>query len=131
MKLVTMIVLFPLLLTAATREECAQRLKKFAPLEKAYDAVIQSGVASPASEKVIKDFRRVGGGIYADCKNKMNTTPWYMLGRKVQSRDVDLAKFHIQSVAELKRYAISHPPVITKVVCGTVSPGGGRVLEKP
>ena len=123
MKALIWIVLTPLLLIAATREECAKRLERFAPLEKAYDAVIASGIASPVSEKVIKDFRREGGGIYADCKNKMSTTPWYMLGKKVQSRDVDIAKFHIQSVVELRTYAINNPQVITQVVCGTVTPG--------
>jgi len=121
MKLFFLII--PILLSAATREECAQRLKRFAALEKAYDAVVASGIASPVSEKVIRDFRREGGGIYADCKDKMSTTPWYMLGKKVQSHDVDPKKFHMESILELRNDAISHPPVITQVVCGTVTPG--------
>ena len=123
--------IIPLMLSAATREECAKRLEQFAPLEKAYDAVVASGIASPVSERIIRDFRREGERIYNDCKNKMSTTPWYMLGKKVQSYDVDIAKFHMESFAEVRQYAISNPPVITKVVCGTVTPGTGPVRKTP
>ena len=113
----------PLLLSAATREECVERLKRFAPLEKAYDAVVAAGIASPISEKVIRDFRTEGSGIYTDCKDKMSTTPWYMLGKKVQADDVKVEQFHMESAMELRSYAISHPPVIVNTVCGTVTPG--------
>ena len=129
MKLFFLII--PLLLSAVTREECAQWLEQFAPLEKAYDAVVASGIASPVSERIIRDFRRDGERIYNDCKNKMSTTPWYMLGKKVKSYDVDIAKFHMESFAEVRQYAISNPPVITKVVCGTVTPGTGPVRKTP
>jgi len=122
-----LLLIVPLLLSAATREECAKRLEAFAPLEKAYDAVVASGVASPVSERVIREFRREGESIYTDCENKMSTTPWYMLGKKVRSYDVDIAKFHIESFAEVRQYAISNPPVIMKVVCGTVKPGTGHL----
>jgi len=113
----------PLMLSAATRQECTQMLKPFSALEKAYDAVVQAGIAAPASEKVIGDFRREGGRIYAACKDKMSTTRWYMLGKKVNDGRVAAAAFHMPDVAELKRYAISHPPVVTEVRCGTVRQG--------
>jgi len=113
----------PLALFAATREECAQMLEEFAPLEKAYDAVVQSQVSSPVSEKIIKEFRRKGGVIYAECKDKMSTTPWYMLGKKIDPKEVDIAKFHLPSAAELTQYALSHPPVIIKNLCGTIQQG--------
>jgi len=116
------LLLVPLALLAATREECAQMVKDFAPLEAAYDAVVQSQVASPVSEKVIADFRRQGSVIYTECKDKMSTTPWYMLGKKVDPNSVNAGAFHISSVAELTQYAINNPPVVTKYICGTVSP---------
>ncbi len=114
----------PVLVIAATREECTQMLKRFAPLEKAYDAVVQSKVASPVSEQVIAAFRRDGEIIYTECKDKMSTTPWYMLGKKIRADAVNIANFHMQSVKELRQYAITHPPVITNYVCGSVIPGG-------
>lgn len=122
MKLFSLL-LFPMLLLAATRHECAQMLERFAPLEKAYDAVVESKVASPVSEQVIRDFRHEGASIYGECKDKMSTTRWYMLGKKIKPYGVNLAKFHMQSVAELKSYAINNPPVITEVRCGTIQQG--------
>jgi len=121
MKFLAVAIFLPLMLAAATREECAQMVKDFAPLEAAYDAVVQSQVASPVSEKVIADFRRQGGLIYTECKDKMSTTPWYMLGKKIEANAADTAKFHMESVAQLTSYATNNPPVITKYICGTVS----------
>jgi len=118
------LLLVPLALLAATREECAQMVKDFTPLEAAYDAVVQSQVASPISEKVIADFRRQGNIIYTECKDKMSTTPWYMLGKKIEANAVDTRQFHMESVTELTTYAINNPPVITNYVCGTVSTPG-------
>jgi hypothetical protein len=53
----------------------------------------------------------------------MSTTRWYMLGKKIKPYGADLAKFHMESIAELKRYAINNPPVITEVRCGTIKQG--------
>ena len=117
------LIIVPMISLAATREECAQRLERFAALEKAYDAVVESKVASPVSEKVIRDFRREGGAIHAACKDKMSTTRWYMLGKKIEPYDVDIAKFHMENAAELRQYAVSNPPVVTEVRCGRILPG--------
>lgn len=117
------LIIVPMLSLAATREECAQMLERFAPLERSYDAVVESEVASPVSERIIREFRHEGARIYGECKDKMSTTRWYMLGKKIKPHGVDLAKFHMQSVAELKSYAINNPPVITEVRCGTIRQG--------
>jgi hypothetical protein len=117
------LILVPVLLFGATREQCAQMVKDFEPLEKSYDAVVASGVASPVCEKIIRDFRREGGTIYTECKDKMDTTPWYMLGKKIKPYGVDIEKFHLDSPADLTRYALSHPPVVTEYRCGTVTQG--------
>lgn len=122
MKLV--MILIPLLLFAATREECAKKLAAFEPLEKSYDAVVEAGMASPVSEKIIRDFRKEGGDIYRECKDRMSTTRWYMLGRKIDPGKVNIAKFHLPSLTELKQYAINHPPVVIDYRCGTVIQGG-------
>lgn len=114
------LLLVPMVLLAGSREECARMLEHFASLEKAYDAVVQAGVAAPASETVIRRFRSEGENIYAVCQNKMSTTRWYMLGKKVRSDKVAQGDFHMQTPAELERYAISHPPVITEVRCGRI-----------
>jgi hypothetical protein len=122
MKLFSLLIV-PMIVFAATRQECAQMLERFAPLERSYDAVVESGVAAPVSEQVIKEFRHEGARIYGECKDKMSTTRWYMLGKKIKPYGVDLAKYHMPSVAELKRYAINNPPVITEVRCGTIKQG--------
>ncbi|WP_345972475.1 hypothetical protein [Sulfurimonas diazotrophicus] len=121
MKLFFLIV--PMLLIAATRQECARMVEAFAPIEKAYDAVIEAEIPSPASEKVIRQFRSEGGKIYKVCKDRMSTTQWYMLGKKIDSEQADIASYHLENVAELKRYAITHPPVVTEVRCGTIQQG--------
>jgi hypothetical protein len=117
------LLIVPMIVFAATWQECTQMLERFEPLEKAYDAVLESSIAAPVSEKVIRDFRREGARIYSECKDKMSTTRWYMLGKKIKPYGVDLAKYHMPSVAELKRYAINNPPVITEVRCGTIKQG--------
>ncbi|UFS62278.1 hypothetical protein LOH54_11580 [Sulfurimonas sp. HSL-3221] len=121
MKLFFLIV--PMLLFAATRQECARMVEAFAPVGKAYDAVIEAEIPSPASEKVIRQFRSEGGKIYKRCKDRMSTTLWYMLGKKISSDKTDIASFHLENVAELTRYAITHPPVVTEVRCGTIQQG--------
>jgi len=98
-------------------------VEAFVPLEKAYAAVVQAGVASPVSEMVIRRFRSEGGKIYEVCKDRMSTTKWYMLGKKIAPEKVDIASFHLPDVAELKRYAVTHPPVVTEVRCGTIRQG--------
>ena len=113
----------PVLLFAATRQECTRMLEAFAPVEKAYDAVVEAEVPSPTSEKVIRQFRNEGGKIYKACKDRMSTTAWYMLGKKIAPEKADIAAFHMESAAELTRYAITHPPVVTEVRCGTIQQG--------
>ncbi len=119
-----LLLLIPLLLSAAGRQECTEMLEAFAPLEQAYDAVVESGIASPVAEDVIRDFREEGGKIYRECKDKMSTTRWYMLGKKIAPGKVKIAEFHLPSPEELKQYAISHPPVVIDYRCGTVVQGG-------
>ena len=118
------LLLIPMLLFAATREECAKKLAVFESLEKAYDAVVEAGIASPVSEEIIRDFRKEGGDIYRECQDRMSTTRWYMLGKKIDPGKVNIAKFHVPSLAELKEYAITHPPVVIDYRCGTVIQGG-------
>lgn len=115
--------LLPPLLFALSREECAHRLEKFTPLEKAYDAVLQSKIAAPYSEETIRRFRKEAGQIYTLCKDRMSTTRWYMLGKKAKDDKVDLRQFHLESANDLKNYAISHPPVIVKYLCGSIRQG--------
>lgn len=98
-------------------------VEEFSSVEAAYDAVVQSGVAAPASEAAIRRFRKEGGHIYEVCKDKMPTTAWYMLGKKVRSDKVNIAMFHLESPEEIRRYAIAHPPVRTVVHCGSVRQG--------
>jgi len=114
------LLLLPILLFAATKEECTKMLERFEPLEKAYDALTEAKVASPVAEQVIRDFREEGNRIYTACRDKMSTTRWYMLGKKVAPQKVDIAKYHLPSLAELEQYAVSHPPVVTEYRCGTV-----------
>lgn len=115
--------LLPLMLLAESREACTRMVEEFASVEAAYDAVVQSGVAAPASEAAIRRFKKEGAHIYEVCKDKMSTTAWYMLGKKVRSEKVKSGTFHLESPEELRRYAITHPPVRTVVHCGSVRQG--------
>ena len=114
----------PWLLFSATREACTERYERFRSLEAAYDAVVEAKIASPVAVEVIEAFRKEGGEIYRACRDRLSTSTWYMLGKKVEDRKVDIAKFRLQSLEDLKRYALTHPPVVTKVLCGTVTQGG-------
>lgn len=115
--------LIPMILFAASREECSRMVEAFAPLEQAYDAVVQAKVPAPASVEVIRRFREEGEHIYTVCKDRMSTTQWYMLGKKIKPYNVDIAAFELESPGDLTRYAISHPPVKTIVRCGTIRQG--------
>ncbi len=118
-----LLLLFPLFLSAMTREACQKRYESFKALEKAYDAVVQSKIAAPVSVEVIEKFRKEGREIYAECRDKISTSTWYMLGKKTEDAKVDSRKFRLQSLAELKQFALSHPPVVTRVLCGSVQQG--------
>lgn len=122
MKLLLLMVL-PLLLLGATREECSRMVEAFAALEQSYDAVLQAEIPSLESIRVITAFRKEGAKIYEGCKDKMSTTKWYMLGKKVKERNVNIAKFWLESVGELKNYALTHPPVKIINLCGSVQQG--------
>lgn len=113
----------PLLLFAATREECSRMVEAFAPLEQSYDAVLQAKIPAPESVRVIIAFQKEGAKIYEVCKDKMSTTKWYMLGKKVKDHNVDIARFRLESVSELKSYALTHPPVKIINLCGSVQQG--------
>lgn len=118
-----MIAAFAMVLSALTREECSGMLERFDAVELAYDAAVLSKVAAPATVEAITRFRKEGKYIYNTCKDKMSTTRWYMLGKKVNDSKADIAKFRLESVSELTRYAITHPPVIIKNLCGTIRQG--------
>lgn len=117
------LIVVPILALAASREECGEMLERFSVVEAAYDAAIASKVAAPATRKAIDDFRKEGGHIYAVCKDKMSTTRWYMLGKKVKDPKVDVSKYLLESPSDVTRYAISHPPVIIQNLCGTIRQG--------
>ena len=119
------------MLSAMNREECIKRFEEFKVLERAYDAVIAADIAFPIAETVITDFRREGEALYVGCKNKISTSTWYMLGKKVRTRKKNIRDFHLESPQELVIFARSHPPVVTRVLCGSVTNGGASIQPAP
>lgn len=130
MKYSILMLLFALQTALFAREECASMVADFEATEQAYDAVVKAGVAAPAAEKVIAEFQKTGREIYNTCKDKMSTTRWYMLGKKLKASRVNAEDFKMMSLVELQRYALSNPPVITKYYCGSIITGV-QVIPQP
>jgi hypothetical protein len=117
------LILVPLVAFGESREACARMLERFAAVEAAYDAAVTSKVAAPATYDAITRFRKEGAHIYAVCKDKMSTTRWYMLGKKINDPKVNALQYVLESPANLKQYAITHPPVIVQTLCGSIKQG--------
>lgn len=117
-----------LLLTASlfARETCAELVASLEATEKAYDAVVKANIPSPVSQKVVREFQQQGNNVYNVCKEKMSTTKWYMLGKKLNREKVKASDFYVRSLEEMKQFAISNPPVIVERRCGRIIQGGPK-----
>ena len=97
----------------AEQESCRQKIETFNKTEKVYDAIIEAEVASTTAVKFIRDFRKEGNTLLAECKAHLNAAHRTRLAEKLNDPKVKLENYKPRSLSILKKEADKRPDVIT------------------